>query len=389
MVLFSIILFIFFPLASLPVCLVLSLLMRFRSCIMLILISISLGLISYTYVPQEASDIYRHYLMIDEMAMFGFPALYDKLQGLGGPALFYITTYICSIFSVYNLLPLLTVTLTYALYLLGLRKFFIEARVQKISIIVISTMWVFSTLSFPFIMTNLRQPLAVGCIFAVLSRPSIRNIYAYTLVISAMLFHITGYFMAACLIISLLFNYRKHKLYIIFVMLITATILLLISMGYNFGIQHKIDTYLNADLTQRYRLENFWQFVVLSFLNAFTFLLLATQIFKLQSFSSRRKTLSIYFVVIYFIGASVFISNFIVYQRLMLYLPLFSIAMLIGYMDLKKKDILYYLTIMLVIISTSYAMILQWANFQEKEFWSGIVHRDFFSILILAKNHFL
>jgi hypothetical protein len=322
------------------------------------------------------------------MAVYGLPALYERLIVIGGPALFYFFSYICGTFDVYNLMPLIVVTFSYYIYLRGISDFFSKNNINNIYIVTITLIWIFSTLSYPFIMTNIRQPLSVACVFTVLINPEMSKKNIVIFLVTAFLFHVTGTLMAACLLLAFLWEKKQFKNLFLGLLVLLAVGLWLNFSGYNLGIEHKIDTYLKFQKVDKYTFDNFWKYVTLSYLNMILFLALAFQVFRKKKFSDIKNNIICKFSLIFFGICLLFFNNLIVFQRLMFYLPLFSIAMISGYLTLAKKNIYYYFTLSILIFTIAYAIRLQYANFGGHEYWPGIYYRDVLSTLILAKNYF-
>lgn len=420
------ILFLLFPIATLPLWIGLSLCRRFNNTAFMFYISLALGLMGYAYVPSVTKDIYTHYLTIQEMSMHGSAELFAKIHEIGGPAFFYFIEYICGTLNIFNLLPLFVVTASYYMYFLGLRETLRNEKSATINILAL--LWIFATLSYPFIMTNLRQPFAVACIFYVVTKPRINKVTVAILLFSALLFHVTGALMIACLGLAYLWDLRRFKS-LTFGIVITAVFIVTLNIfGYDLRVADKVELYLGKDAAGRIAFEDFWRYVALSFLNAITFVVLAAQIFFTRSYrlkhnprltevlrrpfnnrfpdtteeqcSSRNMPMKQYYfspaqlsskyAVILFGVSMLFVNNLIVFQRLMFYLPLFSASMVVGFLDKNKRYSMgYCLTLGLLLLSTTYAIRLQWANYGGYEYWPGVYYRDLFSILYNAKNYCL
>jgi hypothetical protein len=429
--------FLLFPIASLLFLVWASITSRFKDVSVLFYISLALGLLGYAYVPNITNDIYRHYLTVQSMNAHGDAELLARIQEIGGPAFFYLIAYICGALNIYNLLPMFVVTASYFMYLCGLREVLRNSGVAAISVFLLPLIWIFGTLSYPFIMTNLRQPFAVACVYYVLMKPKSNIVLIVSLLAAALLFHVTGVLMIACLGLAYLWDLKRFQYLTMGIVSIVLLVAALNLFGYDLGIAGKVELYLGDTERELLTFEVFWRYVTLSFLNAATFIVLAAQVLFIRShnptrnrsfadvprkrfgrrfpsilemrtpapqlaarhrgfrnmpikqYYSLQEQLSTKFSIIFFGVSMLFVNNLIVYRRLMFYLPLFSASMIIGYLNHTKRDSLrYFFTLGLLLLSTAYAVRLQWANFGGHEYWPGVFYRDVFSILINARNYF-
>lgn len=371
-------LFLLFPVPLLPLLIFLAIRERLRNKLTLFFISFSLGLIAYAYLPEPSKDIFRHYLTTENMQRGGLQSLLYYLSDSGGPALFYLLAYFCAKINLFNLMPLVMVTCFYYLYFLSIREIFIRYNFTDRLYITLVLLWVFSTISYPFVMANLRQPLAVGFIFYVLCKKNISYFLFVILMIAAPLFHVSGYLLISCLGMTYLLLEKKIELFFIFSIIILSIYSASYLYGYNTQIESKIDMYSEASVT----VLEFIKYVALSYINLF---LIACILLYL--FLKRKIPKDGYFALLFVSAALLFISNPIVFQRLMFFAPLFFIPVTVSYL-IAKRNIFFVPILFSIIMATLYGIRLTIANFGGYEYWHGIYYRDVFSILILAGKNF-
>ncbi len=390
--------FVFFPILSMPFLVFLSINQRFRENIPLLCVALALGLLSYAYIPDESKDIYRHYLLVRDLNIYGSELLVYLLQFIGGPALFYLIAYSAGTLDIFNLMPLVMVTMAYGFYLIGIKNVFENHHIHDKFVIFVAFAWVFSSLSYPFISTNLRQPLAVSLVFYFLQKRHMNMPLFSLLLLAASLLHVTGALMAACFFIAYFWMNKTYKdLFFSCLILFSALLILyfldynfLNFLGYNFGIEDKLSLYENAKDTDEYTFEVFWKFLLLSYLNACTFLLLFFQIRISNYWILVKNSLEVRFSIVFFGVSLLFFHNAIVFQRLTFYLPLFGVSILSVYLKRQNKSsVLFWLTMLLLLITICYGILFQWANFGGYNYWYGVFYRDVFSILFLSRNYFL
>ncbi len=371
-------LFLLFPVPSLPLLIFFAIRERFQNKRTLFFISFSLCLIGYAYLPDSSKDIFRHYLTVATMQQGGFQSLLYFLSERGGPALFYLFSYFCAKINLFNLMPLVIVTCFYYLYFLGIREIFIRYNFTDRLYITLVLLWVFSTISYPFAMTNLRQPLAVGFIFYVLCKNNISYFLFVILMIATPLFHVSGYLLILCLGMTYLLLEKKIKLFFIFSIIILSGYSLSYLYGYDTQIESKIDMYSETSVTAL----EFIKYVALSYINLF---LIACIL--LHFLLKRRIPKNGYFTLLFVSAALLFISNPIVFQRLMFFAPLFFIPVTVSYL-MEKRNIFFPPILFSIIMTILYGIRLTIANFGGYKYWHGIYYRDVFSILILAGKNF-
>jgi hypothetical protein len=391
-------LFILFPVLSIPLMVYFSVKQRFRENVPLLSISLALGLLAYAYVPDDSKDIYRHYLLVRDFDIYGVDYFLYSLQFIGGPALFYLIAYISGVSDVYNLMPLFMVTFTYGLCLLGIKNTFIKYNINEKIVVFVAVLWVFSSLSYPFISTNLRQPLAVALVFYFIQVRKANKILISVALILASLLHFTGALMAACVLISYLWMNKTYLNLIFSSLFLFAGILLIYFLnfdflnfiGYNFGVEEKVYLYNDAKDSNDYQIQTFWKYLLLSYFNACTFIILCSQVFFRKSWGLIIDSLEARFVIVFFGVTLFFINNPIVFQRLMFYVPLFGLPILTVYLvKHSKASFWYWVTMVSLFVSIVYAIFLQWANLGGFNYWPGVFYRDVFSILIFGRNYFL
>ncbi|MCI5164869.1 MAG: hypothetical protein D3903_01965 [Candidatus Electrothrix sp. GM3_4] len=366
------------PVISLPFLIFVALIERFRPKWILFLISLTLGLIVYAYSPTPSKDIYRQYEKIEYMHKGGYDALIEYTDK-GGSKLFLYFLYFCSLINWFNFLPLFLVTCSYLLYFLGMRQIITRAGSTDFIYIFILTLWIFSTMSYPFLISSLRQPFAVALFFYILQKENISILYIIIVLAIAMMFHVTGALMAGSFIVVYLWNEKKWTLMIFFISIFSVLSLFSGSLGLSSGVEEKMDLYADAN-------EVSIKILALSYINISVVSLISLQLFyrKCKLRLGEEK-----FPVIFTLSTLLFLNQPIVFQRLTFFVPLFFFPVSLRYFRESKDWLSLYGTLFCISLACLYGTRLTIANFGGLEFWPEFYYRDVFSILLFAKNYCL
>lgn len=339
------------------------------------LLSLSLGLLAYSFIPDSQKDIYRHYETILSYSKYGFSAFVSNVEARGTYVIQYLF-YLISRTRIINILPFFIVSLFYLLYLISIEN---ELSKNKSSIIVrvFGYMLFFSFFSYPFVISNLRQPLAYAIFLFGLSEYRENNRRAVFWFIVPMFIHYTGVFLLLVFLLCIL--PKRVKTYF---MLIPCALLLL------FFAQKYLGNYIIAIIVKYGDYSNL-QDIGREFSVKFSILYYSIPIFSLTFLVLNRKnmgeksTLHYQFSFLYIlISLSALTFSNLVYGRLAFYIPIIIIPQVISFLSHEKNKILVYMSIMLMTPIIGYAILLQKANFGGYFFNKIIYLSNALSVLI-------
>lgn len=379
-----VILFVLFPVASIPMLGFFLARGRFESRWLCGMLAFSLGLVAYSFVPDQTKDLYKHYQATEKFSG-SFEAYLEYAKKYGSHLSYYLF-YLASLLGAYNLVSLVFVSVSYYFNFRFIRLCLARGKVDG-SVIIALALLLFSTHSFPVTISTLRQPLAVSLFLYAILYADVNKKHKWICLILPVFLHMS--ILPIFCVYMMLYILEKGKMWAVYFGLIAV---IFIGLAWE-QIYSSFSEGLLVSKARGYsQISSLGgEGLVLNIFVGLCLLLSIVVIVRLHSqnrlFQMIRGSLYVKLSLVFIVMIILVIPYPVYFYRAGSYLPFFVLPLLaVAFRG--GRDLSYNLMIAVYAVTVFFAIRLQYANFGGYHIKSEAYYSNALSILVNLKNCF-